>query len=217
MSPIGAERLARMDPGDRAAAEGRQAARLGRPVSDLPQDLGDREAGLAGGLATRPRGAQAWHREWEAGVLAYGRGAPRRAGQPRADRAVEQEALGLAVFPVQEREELLAASNLESPAAVADAAAAGFARDVNQASARHFPGDVSVKPRESPRCSSSFVTLLRRRSSSSDIEPPRRCHRCVRGDASGAVPRTARPRRLQGFRIPGGVPRSRAGKRRHGD
>ena len=27
-----------------------------------------------------PEEAQAWHAEWEAGVRAYGRGAPRRAG-----------------------------------------------------------------------------------------------------------------------------------------
>jgi hypothetical protein len=58
-------------------------------------------------------------------------------------------------------------ASLESPVPVADEAAAGFAKDVDQASARHFPGDVSVKPRESPRRSSSCLTLLRRRSSSS--------------------------------------------------
>jgi hypothetical protein len=70
----------RMDPGDRAAADGRQAGRLGRPVSDLPHGLGEteRRAWRAGWLLGNEE-AQTWRAEWEAGVLAYGRGAPRRA------------------------------------------------------------------------------------------------------------------------------------------
>ena len=79
MSPIGAERLALMDPGDRAAAEGRQARRLGRPVSDLPHNLGEieRRAWRAGWLLGHEEHA-ANRAIWEAAVRAYGRGAPRR-------------------------------------------------------------------------------------------------------------------------------------------
>jgi hypothetical protein len=34
---------------------------------------------MAGGLLLGHEEAQAWHAQWEAGVLAYGRGTPRRA------------------------------------------------------------------------------------------------------------------------------------------
>ena len=65
----------------RAAAEGRRAGRLGRPISDLAHNLGEaeRRAWRAGWRLGREE-AQARRVEWEAGVLAYGRGAPRRAG-----------------------------------------------------------------------------------------------------------------------------------------
>ena len=55
--------------------------RLSRPVSDLPRHLGEteRRAWRAGWRLGREE-AQAWRVEWKAGVLAYGRGAPRRAG-----------------------------------------------------------------------------------------------------------------------------------------
>ncbi|HEX6668778.1 MAG TPA: hypothetical protein VF061_04435 [Gemmatimonadales bacterium] len=71
--------MSRMDPG-RAAAEGREAVRLGRPVSDLPHNLDETEgrAWRAGWLLGHEE-AQAWRAEWEAGVLPYGRGAPRTA------------------------------------------------------------------------------------------------------------------------------------------
>jgi ribosome modulation factor len=64
----------RMDACDRAAAEGRQAGRLGRPISDLPHDLGEtgRRAWRAGWRLGHEE-AQAWHAVWEAGVRAYGR------------------------------------------------------------------------------------------------------------------------------------------------
>src|SRR5215207_7611993 len=60
-----------MDPGDRAAAEDRQAGRLGRLVSDLPRNLSENErrAWRAGWLLGHEE-AQAWHDQWEAGVLA---------------------------------------------------------------------------------------------------------------------------------------------------
>ena len=69
-----------MDPGDRAAAEGRQAGRLGRPVSDLPHGLGEteRRAWRAGWHLGNDE-VRAWRADWEADVRAYGRGAPRRA------------------------------------------------------------------------------------------------------------------------------------------
>ena len=71
----------RMDPGDRAAAEGRQAGRLGRPVSDLPHNFGETERrAWRAGWRLGHEEAEAWHAESEAGVVAYGRGAPRRAG-----------------------------------------------------------------------------------------------------------------------------------------
>ena len=57
-----------------------EAGRLGRPVSDLPRHLGEteRRAWRAGWLLGQEE-ARAWHAQWEAGVLAYGLGAPRRA------------------------------------------------------------------------------------------------------------------------------------------
>lgn len=70
-----------MDPGDRAAADGRQAGRLDRPISDLHHNLGETERrAWRAGWRLGQEEAQAWHAEWEAGVRAYGRGAPRRAG-----------------------------------------------------------------------------------------------------------------------------------------
>ena len=64
----------------RAAAEGRQAGRLGRPISDLPHNLGETERrAWRAGWRLGHEEAQSWHAQWEAGVLAYGRGAPRRA------------------------------------------------------------------------------------------------------------------------------------------
>ena len=152
--------------GHRAAAQGGQAGRLGRPVSDLPtQPRRDREAGLAGGLA-RP-----WHARWEAGVLAYGRGAPRRAAQSGSSRgAAGSRPRG---FPCPRARGAARLPPTWSPRqTVADAAAAGFVKDVDQASARHFPGDISVRPRENPRRSSFWLTLRRRRSSSSLMGGP---------------------------------------------
>ena len=70
----------RMELGDRAAAEGRQAGRLGRPVSDLPHNLGETERrAWRAGWRLGHEEAQAWRAQWDAGVRAYGRGAPSRA------------------------------------------------------------------------------------------------------------------------------------------
>ena len=76
-----------VDLGDRAAAEGRQAGRLGRPVSDLPRNLREteRRAWRAGWLLGHEE-AQAWRTEWEAGC--WPTAGARAQGSLRADRAV---------------------------------------------------------------------------------------------------------------------------------
>lgn len=68
------------NPADELAAEGRQAGRLGRPLSDCPGQLTDelRRAWRAGWrLGHEERAAN--RAIVEAGIRAYGRGAPRRA------------------------------------------------------------------------------------------------------------------------------------------
>ena len=68
-----------LNPADEQAAEGRQAGRLGRLISDCPARLGEelRRAWRAGWRLGHDEHV-ANREAWEAGVRAYGGSAPRR-------------------------------------------------------------------------------------------------------------------------------------------